>query len=62
MGKNNETIYSKKIAINKCVYYVHPIVHIHVNNDKQDTRLCNLQVVTQEQNCKKPAKDRYIGS
>ena len=29
----------------------------HINNDKEDNRLCNLQLVTQE-NCKKSAKDR----
>ena len=30
----------------------------HINNDKEDNRLCNLQLVTQQQNCKKSAKDR----
>ena len=30
----------------------------HINNDKKDNRLCNLQLVTQQQNCKKSAKNR----
>ena len=30
----------------------------HINNDKEDNRLCNLQLMTQQQNCKKSAKDR----
>ena len=30
----------------------------HINNDKKDNRLCNLQLITQQQNCKKSAKDR----
>jgi len=30
----------------------------HINNVKDDNRLCNLQLVTQQQNCKKSAKDR----
>ena len=30
----------------------------HINNDKEDNRICNLQLVTQKENCKKSAKDR----
>ena len=30
----------------------------HINNIKDDNRLCNLQLVTQQQNCKKSAKNR----
>ena len=30
----------------------------HINNDKEDNRLCNLQLLTPQQNCKKAAKDR----
>ena len=30
----------------------------HINDDKQDNRLCNLQLMTQQQNCKKSAKNR----
>ena len=30
----------------------------HINNDKEDNRLCNLQLVTHQQNCEKSAKDR----
>ena len=30
----------------------------HINNDKKDNRLCNLQLVTHQQNCKKSAKNR----
>ena len=30
----------------------------HINNDKEDNRLCNLQLMTPQQNCKKSAKDR----
>ena len=30
----------------------------HINNDKEDNRLCNLQLMTHQQNCKKAANDR----
>ena len=30
----------------------------HINEDKEDNRLCNLQLMTQQQNCKKSAKNR----
>ena len=30
----------------------------HINDIKDDNRLCNLQLMTQQQNCKKSAKDR----
>ena len=53
------------------IYYVHRFVWEcfngnipegkvidHINNNKEDNRLCNLQLVTQQQNCKKSAKDR----
>ena len=33
----------------------------HINDDKEDNRLCNLQLVTQQENCIKSAKKRdYI--
>ena len=30
----------------------------HLNNNKEDNRLCNLQLLTHQQNCKKSAKNR----
>ena len=30
----------------------------HINNNKEDNRLCNLQLLTPKQNCKKSAKER----
>ena len=52
-------------------YYVHRFIYEcliveipegkvvdHIDNDKEDNRLCNLQLFTQQQNCKKSAKDR----
>ena len=30
----------------------------HINNNKEDNCLCNLQLITQKQNCKKSAKER----
>ena len=30
----------------------------HINNKKEDNRLCNLQLMTQKENCKKSAKGR----
>ena len=30
----------------------------HINDDKKDNRLCNLQLITQQQNCEKSAKNR----
>ena len=29
----------------------------HINNNKEDNRLCNLQLLTNQQNCKKAVKD-----
>ena len=52
-------------------YYVHRFVYEcfngiipdgkvidHVNNIKDDNRLCNIQLITQQENCKKSAKRR----
>ena len=30
----------------------------HINDDKKDNRLCNLQLMTKQQKCKKSAKNR----
>ena len=30
----------------------------HINNNREDNRLCNLQLLTQQENCKKSAKGR----
>jgi hypothetical protein len=30
----------------------------HINDEKEDNRLCNLQLITQQQNCMKSAKNR----
>ena len=30
----------------------------HINNNREDNRLCNLQMITQQENCKKSAKGR----
>ena len=30
----------------------------HINDDRENNRLCNLQIVTHQQNCKKAAKKR----
>ena len=30
----------------------------HINNNRNDNRLCNLQLVTQQENCKKSAQER----
>ena len=30
----------------------------HINNDKEDNRLCNLQLLTHQDNCKKSSKNR----
>ena len=34
----------------------------HINNDKEDNRLCSLQLITQQNNCKKSAKKEIINS
>ena len=46
--------------IYECYYGAIPegMVIDHINDDKQDNRLCNLQLVTQQQNCKKSAANR----
>ena len=31
----------------------------HINKDKKDNRLCNLQLITQQENCKKSAEKRH---
>ena len=30
----------------------------HINNNKEDNRLCNLQLITQQENCEKSAQER----
>lgn len=58
-------------ATNRKTYYVHRFVWEcfhglipdgkvidHINDNKEDSRLCNLQVVTQQENCQKSAKHR----
>ena len=46
------------IQINDCVYNIIPDGKVidHVNNIKDDNRLCNIQLITQQENCKKSAK------
>ena len=61
----------RKYGERQNIYYVHRFVWEcfnglipegkvidHINNDKEDNRLCNLQLVTQQENCKKSAKNR----
>lgn len=36
----------------------HDMVIDHINSIRDDNRLCNLKLVTQQENCKKSAKDR----
>ena len=44
----------------ECFYGIIPEGKVidHINKNKEDNRLCNLQLLTQQQNCKKSAKDR----
>ena len=39
-------------------YIPHVKVIDHINNDNTDNRICNLQLMTQQENCKKSAKNR----
>ena len=43
----------------ECFYGIIPEGNVidHINKNKEDNRLCNLQFVTQQQNCKKSAKN-----
>ena len=65
-------MYGKKTrSQQKKTYYVHRFISEcfnglipdgkvidHINNDKTDNSICNLQLITQQQNCKKSAKNR----
>ena len=58
-GQNFKTVLTHRF-IYECYYGVIPqgMVIDHINNDKKDNRLCNLQLITKQQKCKKAAKNR----
>lgn len=58
-GKNQKT-YRVHRFVWECF---HGIIHDgkvidHINDNTDDNRLCNLQIMTQQANCKKSAKNR----
>ena len=59
-GQHGQKTYKVHRFTWECFYGVIPEGKVidHVNNDKEDNRLCNLQLITPQQNCKKSAKDR----
>ena len=59
-GQSGQKVYQVHQFIWECFNGVIPEGKVidHINNDKEDNRLCNLQLVTHQQNCKKSAKDR----
>ena len=59
-GQSGQKIYSSHRFLWECHNGIIPEGKVidHINDDKEDNRLCNLQLVTQQQNCKKSAKHR----
>ena len=58
--QNGQKCYSVHRFIYECFKGLIPDGKVidHVNNIKDDNRLCNLQLMTQQENCKKSAKRR----
>ena len=59
-GQNGQKGYSVHRFVYECFYGLIPYGKVidHINNIKDDNRLCNLQLMTQQENCKKSAKRR----
>ena len=59
-GDRKQTCVRVRRFIYECYYGIIPegMVIDHINDDKQDNRLCNLQLVTPQQNSKKAARNR----
>ena len=57
-GQKNQKAYCVHRFIWECFNDLIPDGKVidHINNDKTDNRLCNLQLMTQQENCKKSAK------
>ena len=56
--KNQKSVYIHRFVY-ECYHGIIPggLVIDHINDDKIDNRLCNLQLVTQQENCSKGAKN-----
>ena len=59
-GQSSQKNYKVHRFIYECFNGLIPdeMVIDHINDNKEDNRLCNLQLDTQQQNCKKSAKHR----
>ena len=59
-GQNGQKGYYVHRFVYECFNGIIPDGEVidHVNNIKDDNRLCNLQLMTQQENCKKSAKRR----
>ena len=59
-GQNGQKGYSVHRFVYECFNGIIPDGKVidHVNNIKDDNRLCNLQLMTHQENCKKSAKSR----
>ena len=59
-GQNGQKGYYVHRFVYECFNGIIPDGEVidHVNNIKDDNRLCNLQMMTQQENCKKSAKRR----
>lgn len=59
-GQNGRRRYQVHRFVWECFNGVVPKDKVidHINNNKEDNRLCNLQLMTQQQHCKKSAKVR----
>lgn len=60
-GAKNQKIYYVHRFVWECYNGVIPDGKVidHINDSRVDNRLCNLQLVTQQENCKKSAKNRF---
>lgn len=59
-GDKNHKTYFVHRFVWECFYGMIPDEKVidHVNDNKVDNRLCNFQIMTQQANCKKSAKNR----
>ena len=59
-GDKNHKTYQVHRFVWECFHGVIPDGKVvdHINDNRGDNRLCNLQIMTQQENCKKSADNR----
>jgi len=63
-GQSGQKNYQVHRFVFECFNGIIPDAKVidHTNNNKEDNRLCNLQLMTQQQNCKKTVKFRDLSN